>query len=253
VTARSFDVGTRPRIQVKLGAGSVRVVQGEPGSIGVDVQGRGADTVIMEQAGDLVSVRQEDRLIRGSIHVTFTAPEGVSLSAGLASADLEVEVLVEDLNVSVASGDVRVGRIEREAVVKTASGDVEIEALAGKGRLNSASGDVRIVDALEDATVNTASGHIDITRGHRDLRLRSASGDIAVHDYRGADIATSTISGDVLLGLPQGRSVDVELRTLSGRISLPSAPSSQEQTTKTKVRVRFKSVSGDFELTTKGS
>jgi DUF4097 and DUF4098 domain-containing protein YvlB len=257
VSARheSFQVGERPRIQVRLPAGSVRVVQGPPATIGVDLQGGGADSVIVEQVGDSVTVRQEDRLVRGSVQVTVTAPEGSSVSAALASADLDVEVPVEDLNASLASGDVRVKEVRREMAIKTASGDVEIITLSGKGKLNTASGDIRIVSAYEDTSVNTASGDIHFGEARGDLRLRSASGGISLDNYVGADLAVGTISGDVTVKIPTGRSVDVELRSLSGTITLPSSPSPSAvpREDRPRVRLRFKSVSGDFELATSDS
>ncbi|MFZ0492277.1 MAG: DUF4097 family beta strand repeat-containing protein [Acidimicrobiia bacterium] len=251
MSVQSFSVGERPRVTIRLASGSVRVIGGNPGTIVVDLQGRGADTAIVEQSGDTVAVRQEERVWRGSVHVTVTAPEGVNVSASLASADLDIEVPTEDLTASLASGDARIAEIRRELSFKSASGDLELERLVGKGKVNSASGDVRIGLAHEDLSVNTASGDISIGEAGGDLRLNSASGDVGVRNYLGTNIALVTISGDVVVGLPTGRSVDVELRSLSGRIKLPS-PSGVEGD-RVKVQLRFKSVSGDFELVTTGS
>jgi DUF4097 and DUF4098 domain-containing protein YvlB len=251
----SFQVGERPRIQVRFAAGSARILQGPAGTITIDLEGRGVDSLVVEQIGDSVTVRQEDRVVRGSVQVTITAPEGVSVTAALASADLDVELPVEDLSASLASGDVRASEVRRELAVKTASGDVEIDKLSGKGKLNAASGDVRVENAYEDVSVNTASGDIDVNEARGDLRLRSASGDVNVKRYLGADVSVSTISGDATLRIPTGRSVDVELRSLSGSIKLPSRSAAGDTPGghRPKVRVRFKSVSGDFELATSDS
>ena len=118
--------------------------------------------------------------------------------------------------------------------------------------MNSASGDVRIGEAAEDISVNTASGDITIGRARGDARLHSASGDVVVRNYLGADIGVATVSGDATVGLPTGRSVNVELRSLSGRIKLPS-PSAVSQEQRMQVQLRFKSVSGNFELIKTGS
>ncbi|NOY54755.1 MAG: DUF4097 domain-containing protein [Actinobacteria bacterium] len=251
----SFDVGERPRISIRLGSGSVRVISGEAGRIDVDVRGRSADSVIIDQAGELVSVRQEQgRFVRGSLEVTFSVPSGAGVVASLASADLDVGAPLEDLNISAASGDLRVGTVRREVLVKTASGDVEIATIEGKSKLDTASGDIRIRTVHGDATINTASGDIDIDEARGDLVLRSISGDISVARYLGSDIVASTVSGDTTVRIPPGRSVDVDLRSLSGRIKLPSSPGpGQVGGDKIRVRIRCKSVSGDFELATSDS
>jgi len=250
----SFEVGERPRLSVRLGSGSVRIVGGEAGRVEVIARGRQADSLVIEQAGDLVSVAQEQGSFRrGSTQVTFTTPPGTGVVASLASADLDVEVPVQDLTVSAASGDLRAVEVRRELVVKTASGDVEVDLLLGKGKLNAASGDIRIRTARGDSTVNTASGDIEIGEASGDVGLRSVSGDVVVSRYTGSDIVTSTVSGDVVIRVPRGRSVDVNLRSLSGRIQLPTSPGGGGDNGKPHVRVRFKSVSGDFELSTSDS
>lgn len=251
----SFVVGERPRISVRIGSGGVRLVRGEAGKVDVDVRGRDADSLVIEQVGGLVSVDQEQgRFRRGALQVVFSTPPGATVSASLASADLDVEVPVEELTVSAASGDIRVGEVRRELTVKTASGDVEVESLLGKGRMNAASGDIEIRRLDGDSTINTASGDIEVGEAQADLNLRSVSGDIDIARYVGADLITSTVSGDVTVRVPRGRSVDVDLRSLSGRIKLPKSPGGETaEGEKVHVRIRFKSVSGDFELATSGS
>ncbi|NIA26228.1 MAG: DUF4097 family beta strand repeat protein [Gammaproteobacteria bacterium] len=233
----------------------MRIIPGRTGKIDVEVRGRASDSVAIDQAGDLVSVRQEQgHFLRGSLEVTFSVPSGTGVVASLASADLDVDTPLEDLNVSAASGDLRVGEVRRELLAKTASGDIEIDAIEGKGKLIAASGDIRIRTVRGDSTINTASGDIDIDEAHGDLVLRSASGDITVDRYLGSDIVASTASGDTVVRIPPGRSVDVDLRSLSGNIKLPSSPGPGQVTgDKIRVRIRFKSVSGDFELATPDS
>ena len=51
------------------------------------------------------------------------------------------------------------------------------------------------------------------------------------------------------VGLERGQNVDVDLQTLSGKIHLPSHASPSETQDRPEVRISFKSVSGDFELT----
>ena len=242
-----FVVGKRPRLELQLVTGEVRLVSGPPGEIAAEVRGRQAATVTFEQAGDTVMIRQErGRWVAGSLEITIHVPPGISLDASMVSADLIIEVDVSDLEVRGASGDVRARRVDGDTAVKNASGDIEIEEVGGRVRVTSASGKVKFGVISGDATCSTASGDLVIDFAGRDLAAKSASGDITVEEYGGADLRGRTVSGDMRVGLAPGQSVAVDLQSLSGDLRLPSNPG--KGGTKAAVRISFKSVSGDFEL-----
>jgi hypothetical protein len=56
------------------------------------------------------------------------------------------------------------------------------------------------------------------------------------------------VSGDVSLGIPSGRAVDLDVKTLSGDVSLPERRNTPAAPPTGKVSIRVKSVSGDFRL-----
>jgi DUF4097 and DUF4098 domain-containing protein YvlB len=245
-----YQVGSRPRLAIRLASGGVRVLPGPDGTIDVTVRGSKPDQLIIEQVGDQVAIRQDTgRWSGGSLDISITAPEGVDIEASLASTDLTVEVGVTDLQVNVASGDVRTRRVLRDASVKSASGDVEIDEVAGKLRITSASGDVSVGVVGGDAGCSTASGDITLGVVTGDVATKSASGDVDIDDFRGGELRGKTVSGDMKVGLRKGVQVDVDLQTLSGRIHLPSHASPAEAQDRAAVRISFKSVSGNFELT----
>ena len=245
----ALTVGPHPRLELRLATGEVRIVQGAAGTVEVLIRGSKPETVIVEQTGDTVVIRQETgRWLPGSFDVTVYAPPGIDVEASLASTDLAIEVEVANLQASVASGDVRARRISRDAAVKSASGDVEIDEVGGKLRATAASGDMTIGVISGDATCSTASGDVVIGYAGGDTKAKSASGKITIDEFCGRDLSGKTVSGDMRVGLPRGVRVDVDLQSLTGNLQLPSNPSGSGTGEKPTVQITFKSVSGDFEL-----
>ncbi len=245
----TFAVGSHPRLELRLATGDVRVVPGPAGAIEVVIRGTKPETIIVEQIGDTIVIRQETgRWSAGAFDMTVHAPSGVDVEAALASTDLTVEVDVTDLEVSVASGDVRARRIARDVSVKSASGDIEIDAVGGKLRATAASGDMTIGVVSGDASCSTASGNVTVGMAEGATTTKSASGNVTIDEFCGRDLSGKTVSGDMRVGLPRGARVDVDLQSLTGDLQLPSSPSEAVARDRPAVKITFKSVSGDFVL-----
>ncbi len=225
-------------------------MSGPAGAVDVNVRGTKPDAIIVEQIGDTIVIRQETgRWSAGAFDMTVHAPPGIDVEAALASTDLTIEVDVNDLAVSVASGDVRARRIGRDASVKSASGDVEIDEIGGKLRATAASGDMTIGVVSGDATCSTASGNVAVGLAKGDTAAKSASGDVTIDEFCGRDLRGKTVSGDMRVGVARGVRVDVDLQSLTGNLQLPSRPSEVAAGgSRPAVRISFKSVSGDFVL-----
>ncbi len=245
----SFAVGQRPRLEMRLATGDVRVVPGPAGNLEVSIRGGKPEDVIVEQIGDTVVIRQETgRWLAGTFDITVHAPSGIDVVASLASTDLTIEVDVHDLEVSLATGDFRACRVRRDASVKSASGDVEIDEVGGKLRATAASGDMTVGVIAGDATCSTASGDVVVGVARGDTTAKSASGSVTIDEFCGRDLSGKTVSGDMRVGLARGTRVDVDLQSLTGNLQLPTSPSESVARDRPTVRISFKSVSGDFEL-----
>lgn len=241
-----FAIGDPANLQVKIGAGSVRVLEGDPGEVSVEIDGRTPDRFVIERMGLAVTIRQEPG-VRGGHEVTITTPAGAGMTIAAASANVDVHVPIADLDLSIASGETRVARIERNLTTKAASGDLRVDDARGRVKVTTASGDVQIRHVGGEAAITGASGDVLIEQADDDVIVRAASGDIRVVRFLGHDFRAATVSGDVFVGIPRGRSVDVDLRTISGEIRTPATPTATSGSAR-RVRVRFSSVSGDFEL-----
>ena len=243
----SFEVGGRPGIEVNLPSGDVVFLPGEKGTVEVLIEGRNADDLVVERRGDRIVLRTSDRAVGrwDSFDVTVRTPAGADLEVRAASADVDIQVALHSLGASLASGDIRVWEIEDEATVESASGDVELGEVGGNLVVSTASGDVALGRADGRVEMHTASGEVRLGSVLAPLSVSTQSGDFEVEHYEGGDLECNSTSGDVRIGLPPERTLDVDLNTVSGDIRSDFSPEDGDGAT---ARLRVKTVSGDIVL-----
>ena len=246
---REFAVN-RPDLDIDVKSASVTLDRGAAGTVAVQVDAKHPDDWVVTQNGDSIVVRDEGsgwRLRNGSARVRVTVPDGAAATIVTASGDVTVLVATGRTSISTASGDVRVG-VAGSLSVKTASGDVTVDRVVGDVNLKSASGDLTAATVGGELQSSTASGDVLIDTVAGDARINTASGDVRVSRFEGTAFVVNTVSGDVSVGIPSGRVVDLDVKTLSGDVVLPERRSGQAAAPTTKVTIRVKSVSGDFRL-----
>jgi len=245
----TFAVGERLRIEASTTVGRVTVAAGDPSQVVVRLSGSRAAEMLVEHHGEVISVGLQRGVRRwsGRVDIDLAVPEQASLVLAATSGDIVVDAPVANLSVSVASGDVRVGAVAGDARIRTASGDVDI-ADVGRGlEVTAGSGTVRIGTVGGDLTVTTGSGDIATRRVGGVATLRSASADITLGRFDGDDLGVTTLAGDIRVGIPPRRLLEVDVQTLSGdlRNRLPQGDASTPERT---VTLRLKTVSGDVTL-----
>ena len=246
-----FVVGELPLVDVGVKAGTVRLLEGDPGTVVVELSGSEEAIGAMEvfQAGDTVTVRAQSGLRSWFVRpaeVTITVPAGARASLRAASGDISGSVAMSDVSVELASGDLHLGDVSGDLTVDTASGDIMVASVAGDLSSNAASGDVRIREIIGHAVINAASGDVHLGRAVGSLTIQTASGDVDVRSFEGTDFVAQTMSGDVRVGLPTGLLVAADLHTRSGAIrneTSESASASGKSAT-----LRIKTLSGDIVL-----
>ena len=242
-----YTVGGHAEIEIELAAGSITMRAAESGTVSVQVESSGSSELDLTQIGDTIAIRQgrrgrsarvaieapvgTDLWVRGaSIDVSAHGALGV-LRSKTTSGDLQADDVVR-LDVTMSSGDARIGTVRDEAQVATASGDVLIRSVGGRLNVTLASGDLRVEKVGGDVEAGTASGDVSISR------------------FDGSAIAVRTVSGDVRIGLPSGIRVDPQISTMSGSVRLPDGPSPVSATSgeRRQVRLRVRTVSGDIRV-----
>ncbi len=247
-----LSVAAAPTLEVRLPAGSVRLLAGEAGSVTVEIAGPDAEQFRVEQRGTTVVCAPEGGGLGRwrSFDLTVTVPPGTTLHTRLASAELSIEPALARLEADVASGRLRAGDVAGDVRVKSASGDVGLGHVRGTARVTTASGDIDIARLEGDAKVHSASGDVRLGRVDGPLGLKTASGDVRILAYAGSDLECTAMSGDLEVGIPGGRSLDVDLETLSGAVrnDFDVVTAEAPVAVSGRARVRLRSLSGDVAL-----
>jgi DUF4097 and DUF4098 domain-containing protein YvlB len=245
----TFEIGERPRIEFRVQSGRIDCTGGTDSSISVDVAGRGAETVRVEQEGGAIVV-SEDRSgwISGrSVRLHATIPVGTAVELAGGSIDLHLDVEVGELVVKTASGDV--GFLTAHSLdVKTASGHVRGDRIIEDARIRSASGDAYIDSVDGSLSASLVSGDVRVGTVTGDLRVNSASGDVDVEHFLGSEVGLKSVSGELSIGLPTGIRLDANVTTLSGEVHLPGHRAEGSAGERRKVRLDAKTVSGDIRI-----
>lgn len=248
---REFAVGDHPDVAVAVSSAGVSVVEGESETIVLEAEGSGSalEQLTVLQIGDVITVstRKGGRSRgRDKLKIKLNVPAGTAIGVRAASGDIKILGPVSDVAVEGASGDVHLASFDGRARVKTASGDLTVGSAAGGLQVATASGDVR-VDALDgDLVASTASGDISIGSAEGSVSVKTASGDVAVRRFSGVHFDGSTMSGDFVIGLVPGMSIDADFQTRSGSFRNLAPTGSGERTIKATMRI--KTMSGDITL-----
>ena len=107
-------------------------------------------------------------------------------------------------------------------------------------------GNVRLVPSEPGViTVSAASGDVDVHVVRGRAQVRTAAGDVNVRRLDGSHFEGKSLSGDVRIGIPAGRTVDVDVQTMSGDVRNELPAGSGSGAFGDRCTVRVKSLSGD--------
>lgn len=248
-----FAVAENPVVEVMTYTGDVGFDIGETGSVVVDcdTDERGYEVT---QVGSRITIepRPGRRFRRfGGGDINLTVSDGTDLVIKTTSGDIRAGHAPKGqgpgrVDVSTASGDVRLGAIASDLRVKTASGDIYVDEVAGSLAVATASGDVRVDRVGGDCDITTASGdaHVQFVGGS--VGFRSASGDVNVARLDGPSLRGKLLSGDVRIGIPARREIQLDLDSLAGDLHNDLTSSGLEP--EARLRLEITVVSGDVFL-----
>ena len=242
-----IEPGIAPNIELGVASGRADFYPGPDGKVEVEVTGSGAEFVVVEQVGRVITIREERRLFGGrAVNIRISAPAGTNLDASVASMDLcSRGADLGRVTLHTASGNIELGTVD-SLVARSASGDIKIDSCKNNCEVSSASGDVRALNVEGDLLVSTASGDITADRVEGRSEVKSASGDVRLDCCRGGQIELNSMSGDVTIGIPAGTRVEAQIDSLAGSVRFPPKQSGPEPTRSARLRAR--TVSGDIEV-----
>jgi DUF4097 and DUF4098 domain-containing protein YvlB len=266
-----FETHRPVSLLVEIGKGSVTIVATDTTESSVEVVGRDADAVHVEQAGDQISVvapRQRTGFLAGDsrLDVSVTVPTNSDLAVRTGSADITVDGVVATAQVRSGSGDVqvdtlggpavvetgsgnvRLGEARAELRIKSGSGDIEIGRTGAAVAVSTGSGDVEIGTSGGPTVVKTGSGDLEVVDAQSDVSLTTGSGDLVIRKTLRGRVTSKGASGDVRVGIVAGVPVWTDISTVSGEIHSNLTGAGRPAEGVDHVEVRAKSVSGDIVL-----
>jgi DUF4097 and DUF4098 domain-containing protein YvlB len=212
------------------------------------------------------------RLLRSnSVTVRVEVPEGAEVVVATASADVEINGPVGDVDFKTASGNASIDDVAADVTTKTASGNVTIGSVGGDIRASTVSGDLRCSSVAGGAHFSATSGDLELGAAGRRVEVKATSGQVRLGELAaGADVKNvsgnvrvlalgegrlhvRSVSGDVAVGVVKGVELHVDLETTSGvvhsDIPLSDRPGSGEGVRPgARVDLSVRSVSGNVEI-----
>lgn len=245
----SFTVGDAPLVDIGVSSEDVTVLRGSAGEIGIRIDSSNAEEYLVTQSANtvLVTAPRGRWLNFGSGRITVTIPENTSIEIRTASGDVQVMASVSGLGIVTASGDIRAGDVQGDVHIRAASGDCSLGKIDGDLGIVTASGDVRASAVSGSVSIASASGDVRIAAVDGPVTFKTASGDLAIDRFDGVTFDMKTMSGDVVLGIPHRRRLDIDLQLLAGglRNRLPKGDGSKPEKT---ITIRATGMSGDITL-----
>jgi DUF4097 and DUF4098 domain-containing protein YvlB len=152
----------------------------------------------------------------GQIQIELTLPHDSALRTLAGSADLRLGGRLGNVDAKTGSGDITVTDTSGDVHVNSGSGDVRAQTVAGDLTVNTASGDVTAVRVAGALAVKAASADVRVDEALGPVRITTASGDVQLGAVRGPELQVNSASGDVVVGVPVGTRVWLDLSTVSG-------------------------------------
>jgi DUF4097 and DUF4098 domain-containing protein YvlB len=252
-----FDATGPIQADIQLPSGWVDVTAATTGKVRVSLTAANsagekllADTEVSFQ-GESLRVHTPTRSARhnASLRLAVELPEGSTINAKTASADLRFDGELGPLHATTASGDITAERVSGDANLTTASGDIRLGEVTEDVRVTTASGDLLIDEAGGDVIAKTASGDVRVGQAGRSVTAKTASGDVQIESIASGLADTTTVSGDVTVGVAPGVTLYMDISTLTGdvRSSLDSELGGAEE--EATLTLSCRSVSGDVRIT----
>jgi DUF4097 and DUF4098 domain-containing protein YvlB len=271
MTTYDFETAGPLELFVELGKGRLTVDTTENHHAHVEISGRDAERVRVEQRGDRLTVvdpsaRSAFNFTHPGFDVQIVVPAASGLALKTATADVTATGSYGTAVVNTASAAVRIDEVGGTAVINSGSGPVTLAAVRRAVRVKSGSGDITVGTAGDTLVASTGSGDVTVQHAHGtvhvktgsgtlrveradgDISLATASGDLEIGRVERGRVVGKAASGDVRIGVPAGTPVWTDIATGSGRIRSGLHSVGQPQDGQAHVELRARTGSGNVTL-----
>ena len=272
----AFETPEPITARIDVPVGEVRIAAGDGGVTVVDV--RPSDAASEEDVNVAGQTRVEyahgrllvkapkvrgwsPRSAGGAIEVTIELPAGSHVHGAGQLTDFDGDGPLGDCRIKTGLGRIRLDRAGT-LNLKTGIGDISAEHATGHAEVTAGSGDVRLRELDAGAVVKNSNGDTWVGAVAGELRISAANGSIAVGVARAGVIAKSsngdvrldevvrgsvvleTRLGDVEVGIPEGTTAWLDLRSGAGRVSNELAAADAPAQSAETVEVRGRTSAG---------
>jgi len=208
----TVDLGDFAALRVRLISGSVAILASEEVPT-LDVASVTGPPLQVTQEAGILTISYDDlrwdgllswlRPQRHSADLTLTVPAGCPVRLGVVNASATVAGISSSLSAKSVSGDLTLDGVTGTVDATTVSGDLEARGLDGEIAFNSVTGGLTLASSsVRQLAAKTVSGQV--------------TADIELHD--GGGLRVATVSGEVAVRLPGCSSVQIDLKSTSGRV-----------------------------------
>ena len=134
----------------------------------------------------------------GSIDVTIELPAGSHVHGAMGLGDFHGAGRLGDCRIKTGLGRIRLDQAD-ELNLRSGAGDISVDRATGRAEVTAGSGDVRLGALDRSAVIKNSNGNTWVGVAGGDLRLNAANGSIAV-DLAQASVGAKSANGDVRLG-----------------------------------------------------
>ncbi|GHC84766.1 DUF4097 family beta strand repeat-containing protein [Streptomyces flavofungini] len=259
-----LEVGT-VRITASDRADTVVDVRPSTASRPADV--RAAERTKVEYANGRLVVRgPKERSLFGrgsSVDVEIALPEGSHLEVTTSMADFSTAGRLGECEVKTSAGDIRVDRAgsarlltgfgevvvdrtEGPVDVTTASGGVRLGEIGGVAVVKNSNGPTEVGEAAGDLRVKAANGTVTVGRALSDVSVRTANGAIQVGEVVRGSVVLETGMGRIDIGVREGTAAWLDVRTKVGTVRQALGSSEGPGDSGETVQVRGRTGAGDI-------
>ncbi|MEU6079523.1 DUF4097 family beta strand repeat-containing protein [Streptomyces sp. NPDC047108] len=213
---RTLDLaGPVDRVNVRIVGGTVDVVGTDADSTRLEVGSVEGPPLTVTHEDGALTVTYDDLPWKGflkwldpkgrrrSAAVSLAVPAGARVEVGVVGAGAVVSGIEGPAHICGVTGDTTLVGLTGDVRAETVSGGVDAQGLTGRLTFASVSGDLTVIEAYGSA-----------------VRAESVSGNMIVDvDGRTADLALSTVSGEIAIRIPHPADARVEASTASGAVS----------------------------------
>lgn len=227
-TEIELTTGNRLLVKTPHPRGVVGAVFGRYGSVDVTIElPQGSAVDVSAGMGDIRVDGQvaAARLKSGAGEVQADATAKADLTSGFGNLTLGSATGETRLT---TTGDIRIGRIEGNAVVKTSNGNTWVDEAVGHLR------------------VKTANGDIEVGRARGSVVAKTAHGTIGIGEVEEGSINAQTAAGALSIGVKDGTAAWVEARTKFGRVHNTLQATDRPETSERSVEISAWTGFGDI-------